>query len=205
MKAAYYFEVPVNQYVEYTKHIITGLYGVNPDKFKVIRDNIRYVRVEINTDQQIPFINSLPKTIISDTPITYNADSKLVAIVGDKIHSTIEDFLHPIGNYYSSSNKISLSADELKTIIKQLAREQKITKFAELSNNRFIVYIQPYLVTAMVKVVDNILTITICNTLNGLFDIDDGYCPLLSDLNEGLIKWRNDGILFAPIQLPNYV
>lgn len=203
--STYYFNVPLDQYDDYVHHIIDKLYGVKEGNFRLVRDRVNVVRLELQTHPQIPFINSLPETVLLNEVTVYQPNSQLVDAVGIKIQAAITDFLHPIGKYYSNPNKLIIHDHDLKLCIKQLARDCKISRFIELDNNRFIVHVAPHLVTALIKVINNTLVITVCNSLKSIFDIDDGYSPFFNDLNSALNKWKETGDITVPIHPPNYV
>lgn len=201
----YYFEVSIDQWDLYMKHIIEGIYGVKEANCRIIQGRDEILIVEIETNPNIPLINSLPATIIRESAIVYHSNKTLVAIVDEKIRRTFTDFLHPVGTYYTTTNKVTLAPFELKPIIMQLARDRKINKFIELTQERFLIYIAPFIAGAIIKVIDNILTITIYARIDSTFDVDDGYTGILTELNPIWIKWKEAGNITAPIHSPNYV
>lgn len=215
MPAQYYFDVPDNQLDEFLEHIVEGIYGVKRTDCIITTIRVGSNRLELKADPQIPLFNSLPitiiddsTTIIDDSTTVNNPSSELVTIVGEKIKNAVMDFSHPIGTYYPVTNRITLTGDELALVIKQLARDGIITKFAsldEINNSRFIVYIKSCKIATIVKIVDKTLVITIYNRLRSMFDIDDGYGDILDKLNDNWRKWKIARNLSVPIHPPNHV
>lgn len=95
----------------------------------------------------------------------------------------------------------------MEPIIYQFARNQRITKFASLPNNQFLIYIEGNFVVALVSIIDEWLHMNIyADTIKYTFDVDDDYYSLLSFMNPLWMKWKEAGdITVAPIQPPNYV
>ena len=202
----YYFDIPCRQKDLYLKHIIEGIYGVKDNNFTVTRETRESIRIEITVDPQIPLINSLPETKLLDGMApTYHADKRLVTNVGNKFYDTIMDYNHPIGVFYHLPNKITLAPQELGLIIRELARQQIITRFAQIDDNRFAIYIYPYMIVLIAKVIDDTLVVTIFDMNRSTFDVDDGYSGIFSVLNPAWEQWKKNGDITAPIQPPNHV
>lgn len=201
----YYFEVPIRQHELYMKHIIEGIYGIKESACRITQTRNGVRTIHIGADPNVPLINSLPMTIVQDSPLVHHENTELVTAVGEKINTTFMDFRHHIGTYYTKIDKIMLSPTELKSVIMQLARERKINKFIELKGDRFLVHIEGFLATAIVKVVDNILVITIYARIDSMFDVDDGYTGILTELNSVWSKWKEAGDITTPIHPPNIV
>lgn len=203
----YYFNIPVSQWDTYTQYILEGIYGVKESDYKIKYEHDGIRRVEIITSSQIPLINSLPITIKRpDQKLPHYPEGTLVDRVGAAIRNAVVDYMHTESHYYSDASIIHTSENNLIDLIYQLAREDKITRFAMLTNNRFIVYIRPYPVTLLVKCMNDQLMINIyADVIVSTFDVDDGYSGPLECMNSNWIKWKEIGDLTAPIQPPNYV
>jgi len=203
----YFFNVPVSQWDVYIKYIIEGIYGVKDDKYTVTHEFNGIRRIKLNTNPQIPLINSLPITIkLTNFPIIHYENSELIDKIGITIRNAIEDYCTQGGHYYKDATIIHIKEKNLKGIIFQLAREGKITRFGTLANNQFIVSIYPYPVTVLVKCSNGILFTNIyADVIRSTFDIDDGYTGILKYMNSNWISWKENDDLTAPIQPPNYV
>lgn len=201
----YYFNIPINQWELYLKHIIVGIYGIKNSNYTVVHEHNGVKRVEIKTNPQIPLINSLPMTLHKNQQAIYYTGENLVNIVSS-IKDAISDFFTPGGIYHNDSKLIQLNSEELEPIIKQLASDYVINRYAQLDDNKFIIHIEPYPVTILLKVLCGSLIINIFSeTIISPFDVDDGYTGVLTCLNPMWKKWRTTGDITAPIQPPNYV
>lgn len=202
----YYFKIPISQWDTYLLHIIDGIYGVGEGGYKVVHEHNGIRRIELSTNAHIPLTRSLPQTI-RQSSTTYYDDIETLTRVGTIIRNAILDYFQPGGTYYPNSRKICIEQGDLKFIIYQLAVMNWIDKFAPLSDDQFIVYIHPHLVTALVKVVNTQLIVNIYaeTVARGPFDVDDGYTGILDALNPIWQQWKDNGDITMPISPPNYL
>jgi hypothetical protein len=202
----YFFKIPISQWDTYLRCIVDGIYGIEEGGYKVVHEHNGIRRIELSTNYHIPLIRSLPKTI-RQTSRSYYDDIEVLTYTGMAIRNAIIDYFQPGGVYYSNPSNISIEAGDLKFIIYELAVMNWIDKFATLSDDRFIVYIHPHLVTALVKVVNARLIVNIYAETIGHcpFDVDDGYSRVLECLNPGWQQWKDNGDITAPICPPNYL
>lgn len=206
-RRSYYFNIPLDQWEEYLQHIVYGMYGVKEGGFKVKGDYNGVRRIDIETDPQFPLIVSLPETVKrSDRLNIYCTNEELINEVDKCIRRTLNDYFAPGGTFYENPQQIKISKGELPLVVKQLAANGSITKFAELDHNRYIIFIDPMKVTIILKEIDGVLIVNIfADCVGSPFDIDDGYSEPLACLNSGWTRWKEQGKLSAPIQPPNYV
>lgn len=204
--SSYYFNIPLTQWDLYIKHIIEGIYGVKEGGYRITREHNGNRRIELSANPQIPLINSLPITV-RKSPGTFSYYmGDMLENVEVAISKAITDYILPGGTFHVNPTIIQLHEFELGPIIHQLALDKRITKFALLTNNKYIVYIEPNPVVALVKIIDGRLYVNIyAETIQSTFDVDDGYFGPLSCMNPSWRKWKEVGDITAPIQPPNYI
>ena len=204
MFQSYSFNIPIIQWESYLEHIIDGIYGIKQGGYNITREHNGVRRIDLKTNPHIPLINSLPRTIRNSATVYYSGNK--LSIVGMFIKDAISDFLRPGGTYHINVDQIVVDTNELKPIIQQLACDNIITRYASLDNNMFIIYVEPYPLGVLVKIVDGALIANIyAETISAPFDVDDGYNGILSYMNPIWIKWKEAGDITAPIQPPNYL
>lgn len=205
-KVAYYLDIPIDNWDLYFKHIVRGIYGVKEGEYYTRFEEGGIRRIEFEVNPTIPLINSLPRTIHNQSQSPHYENINKMLEVEIAIKTAIKDFLRPGGTYYPNTKMVLLTTEELYSIVLELGRIHKINKFAFLSQNRFLVYIHPYPVIIILKVVHGVLVVTIyADVVRSLFDVDDGYSGILRDMNPMWEQWKEDGDITAPIQPPNYV
>jgi hypothetical protein len=201
----YYFKIPIGQWDLYLKHIIGDIYGIEDGNYKIKHEYNGFRRIELRANPQIPLINSLPKTIHTNKCSIYYEGEILTDII-KSIEETISDYFMPGGKYHPNVKIININSEELEMIVHQLALKHVITKYAKLEYNKFIIYIEPYPITFILKVIDNTLVINIfTDNMISPFDIDDGYSGILESMNSIWEEWKNKSDITASIQPPNYI
>ena len=182
------------------------MYGVREGEYEIVRDHNGVRRIEIETNPHLPLINSLPSTKRTSPDGTIYCSGPIVDEVGSAIKSAITDYVTPGGKFHLAPHQIPLDAAQLGPIIRELALTERITKYAAISHDQFIIYVQPHPLTVLIKVVNGFLVVHIyAETVHTMFDVDDGYNGILKCLNPGWNSWKEAGDLTAPIQSPNYV
>lgn len=202
---SYYLNIPVDQWDFYLKHIVWGIYGIKETQYKVVHESNGIRKIEFATNNQVPLINSLPRTIIRENDMIYFKDKRKLDAIRVAIMDAVKDELITNGSYYIDAITIKLTSCEIPLIIYQLARDKVISKFADLGNNKFIVTIAGYQIAMIIQSVNNKLYVTAYSNARHTFDVDDGYSFILSSLNVGWNKWKEIGDISAPIQPHNIV
>ena len=204
--SSYYFNVPLTQWDLYCKHIIEGIYGVKEGGYRITRDHNNMRRIELTVNPQIPLINSMPVTIKKTPETAVYYIGNILEDVAISIQNAVRNYIEPGSTFHINPKKIPIHDLELRPLIYQLALDERITKFSLLTNNQFIVYIEPYPVVVLIKILNNYLCVNIYSeTIQSTFDVDDGYFGHLSCLNPFWIQWKEAADLTAPIQPPNYI
>jgi hypothetical protein len=203
--SGYYLNIPVQQWDSYLRHIIVGIYGIEENQYKVVRESGGIKTVEFSTNGQIPLINSLPRTTIGTMDRVYFKDKARLNAISLAIMHAAKDELTSNGVYYVDAIPIKLTPEEVPAAIYQLTRDKILSKFANLGNNKFIIVIPLYQLPMILQSVDNNLYVTTYSILSSPFDVDDGYHSLLSPLNISWRKWREIGDITVPIHPNNFV
>lgn len=206
MAMRYQFIIPIDQWDNYIKYIITRIYGSQENQCVIEGDhgNDRYIHLDVNP--QVPLINSLPFTICETSDVIHCTNATKVAATKAMIDNGIRDEFHLGSRYYHSPKSISMDTTELKAIVWQLARQRDITKFIELTHGQFLIAIQPYIMTLLLRVANNQLEVNIYQSCTiSPFDVDDGYDGILSCLNPAWHYWLQKGDITAEIHQSNHV
>jgi len=201
----YYLDIPVNQWDLYFKHIVNGIYGIKEGNYKVTRESNGIRKIEFNISNQIPLVNSLPATIISNKDIKYFENKQLLDAVEIAIIDAAKDSIVPGGVYYVDAIRIKVKPNEISPIVRQLARNLVITKFAYLGNDKYIITVKKYQSPLIIQSVNDNLYVTTYSNARTTFDVDDGYSYILSPLNSSWNEWRKIADISAPIHPPNII
>jgi len=202
----YFLNVPIPQWELYMEYITRRIYGISNGQYTIIRIIGSFTRIEFSTNMQIPLINSLPRTLFLDNQIVYFEDKDKLQRISNSMRTTVADYLTPGGIYHSEASPILLSNEDLPLVIKELARNKEITSFAKLTEGKYLIYMELYPITIILRVINEVLRITIYdNVINETFDVDDGYSGILKCMNSSWSQWKKTGDITAPIHPPNYV
>lgn len=205
MSCTYYHDVLLTQIGDYLQYILKDIYGVTEDDCYIVDKGIETCRIKFQVNPIIPFINSLPRTINNGSSQPYYNIYKVNA-VKEKIFFAICDISHPIGIYRSNPREIIIIPEDLKSIIQHLAKIKFITKFAQLEENKFVLYVKPYTLVIIVQIINYKLIVNVYNDVKSpFFDINHGYLDIFRNLNNNWNKWREDNDITQPIHEPNYV
>lgn len=205
-KCYYILHLPLDKLDLYYRYLVQGIYGAT--QYEHLGDTYGYRKIRVYVNIHLPLINSLPKSVHKKYTrnFTFFPNTTLLNKVVSSIRNAIIDFFTPGGNFYSNIVPIEVTNKQLRLCIYEAARTDAITKFAELANETFIVYIAPYPITAIVSSIADKLMINIYHSNETIFDIDEGYNGmLLRPLNDWWLIWSNKSDITAPIQPPNIV
>lgn len=202
----YYHEIPISQWNEHFQYIIEELYGVTEHDCYIVQRGVESVRLGFEVNPRIPFINSLPATIIEGRQRCHYDNVAVLNAVKDKISYALADIINPVGIYHTEPRDLFIDPRYLKSIIKQLARNRFITKFAQLTDSKFVAYVAPHVVLVIVQIRDCELIINIYEDIKEpFFDINSGYQDIFRCLNRSFNIWKRLDDVTLPIHIPNYV
>lgn len=204
VRVGYYLECAVEQVPFYLAQVIPARYGATANDCTMEAVAPSVVRISFAVDNMRPLVLSLPLTERVSKLLTLTEEEEQVAnsITTAFTEATTTSYICP------DTPRMIISPALLSVLVRRLARAGIIDRFVAVHARSYVIArtSNPKYEVVVLTVRNQELDIAVLNTADiSFFDIDEGYCGILSPLNVHWRAWKAVSNLLGPIHPPNRV